>query len=270
MRRLLTQTRKIVLGTSLMACATNSNIEPQPKAGPVTVRQPEPAKKTPTIPTVANEQSPTHSGPWKFSYTPGTYTYTITTAAQVTLLSDTSNKRTLQTMSKNVVVNITQNGEIVVNSLSALDSSNSCDTAAASAIMKHQLVPKLPELLVANSTLHDSANVTACISLIPSRATIKERYTVFGDTTYEGIVVLRVQRLDSTVVDGEGKIGQHRLLLTAVGTGITELYFDLTAGRLLGSTGTQVTKLDITTSGQTNHFTQYVTQHTAFLSIHKP
>ena len=267
MRRLFISAYKVVLGISLTACATSPNVEPQPKAGPAAEHQPEPAKTIPAAPIAAGEKGPLHSGPWQFTYTSGTYTYVITTAAQVTALSDTNNKRTLQTASKKAMVSVSQDGEVAIVSSSALtpDSSTICDTVGALTILKHQLVPKLPRLLVANSTWYDSTNVTVCLGLVPSQANITEQYVVLGDTTYGGVSALRVQRSDSITANGEGKIGQHRLLLAATGNGTTELYFDPTAGKLLGSVGTQGMKLDITTSGQTNHFTQYVTQHTTLL-----
>ena len=271
MRRRFISTCKIVLGTSFIACTNSPNIEPQPAVGPAVGHQPELPhgipRGTPTAPAVTSGKDLPYTGPWEFIYTPGTYIYTITTATQVKSMLDTNSKRTLQTTSKKVVVRVTQNGETqIASSLAPTpDSSTICDTAATIAIQKHQLVPNLPRTLVANSTWNDSTSMTGCLGPVSSQANVTEKYAVLGDTIYDGITVLHVQRLESITANGEGRIGQHRLLLTARGNGIADLYFDLAAGRFLGSARTQIMKLDITASGQTSHFTQYATQHATLL-----
>jgi len=110
---------------------------------------------------------------------------------------------------------------------------------------------------------NDSSVTTGCRGPIPTTVKATYTYTVSHDTLYEGVKALHVKRTDILAAQGAGNEGQHQVSLAASGSGTMNFYLDITSGVLLGSTNSQVTRLDITTSGQTAHFLQYVTEHIA-------
>ncbi|MES2357702.1 MAG: hypothetical protein V4529_05105 [Gemmatimonadota bacterium] len=84
-------------------------------------------------------------------------------------------------------------------------------------------------------------------------------YIVVGDTAFTNAVALQIHRTDSLSAAGEGTEGQHRIIVTATGTGVMDLFLDTAAGRLLSSRGLQTTLVSITTSGKLTQFIQHVT-----------
>jgi hypothetical protein len=72
--------------------------------------------------------------------------------------------------------------------------------------------------------------------------------------------VLVIQRADSIHAEGEGAQQQHRLLLTAIGTGNATYYVDVRTSYVVHLTVNQDIDLTITTSGKANHFHQNAKQ----------
>jgi hypothetical protein len=104
-----------------------------------------------------------------------------------------------------------------------------------------------------------------CVGNTFAHTILANTYTVTGDTIYNGVTALHVTRSSVISAHGEGTEGQHRVLLSTTGTGTTDLYFDVAAGRFLGSLGTQTSAVDVTTSGQLNHFLQRAIERVTFV-----
>jgi hypothetical protein len=261
MKRLSIVFLHAVISYGILACArqpvivTPPPIQAKPTgSGPVVTISPAPG-------TQPLENS---KGPWKFTYTPGSYRYTIVTAAKIALQSDTNAKRELPTVSERTSIVVTKNGDVQVTD-PPRSTSVACDTMAALVTRAQELLPKIPEHLVADSTWNDSSVTTGCRGSISTTVKATYTYTVLQDTLYDGTQALHVKRVDILTAQGAGNEGQHQISLMASGTGTIHFYFDATSGLLLGSLNDQVTKLDITTSGQIEHFLQYVTEHVALV-----
>ena len=112
--------------------------------------------------------------------------------------------------------------------------------------------------LTKNQTWTDSSTVPACSGSIPVQITSIRSYRVVGET--EGVVL--VERQDKTVATGEGAQGQHRIFLTARGSGSTQLRLDRLTGEVLSTSGTSQTEVDIGSSGRLQRFVQVVRDHT--------
>ena len=78
---------------------------------------------------------------------------------------------------------------------------------------------------------------------------------------------VQIHRADSVSANGEGADGQHRIIIAAKGTGDTDLYFDVTSGRLIESRGVQNSVVSVTTSGTTTQFTQRVTENVGLTGV---
>jgi hypothetical protein len=96
--------------------------------------------------------------------------------------------------------------------------------------------------------------------MIPAQSTIISNYFVVGDTTINNAMILQIQRTDSLSANGEGADGQHRILVTAAGTGSGTLYLDVATGRLVGLFEVQSTRVNVTTSGRMTQFVQHTTE----------
>jgi len=77
-----------------------------------------------------------------------------------------------------------------------------------------------------------------------------------GESVYEGVRVLVVQRNDTIQAEGEGAQQQHRLMLSANGMGSATYYIDISSGRILHLSVGQDLDLSITASGRTTRFRQ--------------
>jgi hypothetical protein len=85
-------------------------------------------------------------------------------------------------------------------------------------------------------------------------------YTVVGQTSYENATVLVIQRTDSIHGEGEGAQQQHRLMLTANGTGQATYYIDTATGHVAHLIVNQDVDLTVSASGKANYFKQNVRQ----------
>jgi hypothetical protein len=92
--------------------------------------------------------------------------------------------------------------------------------------------------------------------MVPTTALIARSYVVSGETTYQGLPVVVVQRRDSIHAHGEGAQQQHRLTLDVSGTGNATYYLNPQNGFILRLNTGQDLDLAITTSGKIYRFKQ--------------
>jgi hypothetical protein len=254
-----------LLGAGLiMACASV-----QPTIVPEPVNEPganaaQPAPTAPTVPTAAPTSSVPvpRSGSWTFAYVPGTYAYTVTTNAIVEPVTDTTQKRQIPASNQTATIAISAAGDVeVVNPVAV--TSASCDSNAAITARAQQLIPKLPSHLVAGDRWRDSTTTTGCRGMIPAESKVISDYVVIGDTSFANVPAVQIHRTDLLSVNGEGTEGQHRIFVTATGTGVADLFFNIAAGQFVGSRSLQTTLVNVTTSGRSTRFIQHVTESVA-------
>jgi hypothetical protein len=237
----------LILGT---ACAT-------PRGGEGVV-EPSPSPM-PSVEAPVSETKGASRGPWSFRYAPGTYTYSIITEAQVAQLPDTTNFRAIPATTQMATVAVTDTGVVVIDP--ATPETLQCDPSAALFTRAQVLLPQLPSYeLSAGATWNDSTTSNGCRGTIPTTTTVVRTFTVVGDTTYDATSALHIKRTETIVAKGEGNEGQHRIVLSATGSGSTDIYLDVATGRLLGVTSQQTTQVGITTSGRVSEFLQKVTE----------
>ncbi|MEO6864649.1 MAG: hypothetical protein ABI229_04280, partial [Gemmatimonadaceae bacterium] len=209
-----------VLGTAIvMACASIA-----PASGPASTsngnQQPAPAN-APTSPRVAAPTAaptPTRTGSWTFRYSPAPRTYTIIVDATVAPVSDTTQQRSIPRLSQTTTIAVSATGDVqVIDPVTA--TSGTCDTNAALVTMARQVIPKLPTHLSTGDSWRDSTVTSGCRGTIPAESTVISKYQVIGDTIFAGVTALQIQRADSISATGEGADGQHRILISASGTG---------------------------------------------------
>jgi hypothetical protein len=99
--------------------------------------------------------------------------------------------------------------------------------------------------------------------MIPTTANIGRLYRVIGETTYDGIPVVAVERRDSIRAHGEGAQQQHQLTIDVSGSGTALEYLSTSSGRLVSVTTNQELNLVITTSAQVRRFKQTLKQELA-------
>jgi hypothetical protein len=102
--------------------------------------------------------------------------------------------------------------------------------------------------------------MVGCQGSIPLRSRVSHTFTVGGEISYENTPVLVIQRADSIHAEGEGAQQQHRILLTAIGTGNATYYVDTGTGHVVHLIINQDIDLTINTSGRANHFRQSARQ----------
>jgi hypothetical protein len=138
---------------------------------------------------------------------------------------------------------------------------NPCNPVATALITDlHYLLAPFPASLSMASTWRDSTNVIVCGGSIPVRSRATHSYAVAGETLYEGVPVLVIQRADTIHAEGEGAQQQHRMVLTADGVGSATYYLDPRAGHVIHLTVNQNLDLIVTASGRANHFRQTAKQ----------
>jgi hypothetical protein len=118
----------------------------------------------------------------------------------------------------------------------------------------HNLLVVFPIQLSQGNSWRDSLEVSTCQGMIPTTVRIARSYVASGESTYQGSLVVVVQRRDSINAHGEGAQQQHRVTLDASGIGNATYYVDPQNGFILRLNTEQNLDLAITASGKINHF----------------
>jgi hypothetical protein len=118
----------------------------------------------------------------------------------------------------------------------------------------HNLLIGFPLQLSQGSAWRDSLDLNTCQGMIPTTVHIARSYIVSGETAYQGLSVVVVQRRDSIHAHGEGAQQQHRVTLDASGTGNATYYLNPQNGFILRLNTEQNLDLAITTSGKIHRF----------------
>ncbi len=239
------------------ACASISPVHtpsPSPQPG---VEPAQPANETPPKPITPPPPTTRSNGAWKFAYTPGTYVYALTTDATIAPLNDTTRKRQIPELSQQATLAMSATGDLqVIDPVPS--ASSACDTVAALITRAQQLIPKIPDHFAAGNHWRDSTTTNGCRGIIPATSQVISNYTVVGDTTFAGTASVQIHRTDSLTANGEGAEGQHRIIMTATGTGDADLFFNTATGMFVGSNSLQTSVVNITTSGRLTQFLQHV------------
>lgn len=187
-----------------------------------------------------------------------------------TAIIDTSATTTEGTIGpvQSVRLPVQLSGSVIGDSLtiSTDSTSENCNpvTSALSADL-HNLLIGLPVQLSQSSAWRDSLDISTCQAMIPTTVHIARSYIIAGETRYQGLPVVMVQRRDSIHAHGEGAQQQHRVTLDASGTGNGTYYVDPQNGFILHLNTEQNLDLAITASGKINRFRETSTQ--SFSSI---
>lgn len=249
------------LAVAFVAAACASNPAPTPSPSP----DQRPPSTAPVVPPITPAPAAIRGGAWAFSYAPGTYTYTIVTDAVVAPLTDTTQKRAAPTSPERASITVSADGAVQVISPQP-GATGACDATAAALTRAQQLIPTLPAHVTGGESWSDSTTTDGCRGSVPATSHVVHTYTVLGDTVLTGANALHVHRDDVISATGEGAEGQHRVLISATGTGSAELFFDVSTGRFLGSDGVQNSTVDVNTSGRITRFAQRVSQRVALTS----
>ena len=254
-----------VLSTALIMACTSAPVTTV--VVPASAPSINPTQSTPSVPVVTAPVRPIpRSGTWAFSYAPGTYTYTITTDATIAPVGDTTQQRQVPELSQKATITISATGDVAVTDPVAV-TSGVCDPNATLTTRAQGFISKLSNHLTAGDSWRDSTTTTGCRGMIPAESTIISNYVAIGDTTFANTLALQIHRTDSLTAIGEGAEGQHRILVTAKGTGLTDLFFNVATGRFIGSRGQQTSLVNVTTSGRLTQFIQRVTELVAIVGL---
>lgn len=267
-------------------------------AGCVSARPPQPAAPTPSVPV----PSPINTGPktWSFNFTPGTVAYKISRSATIDDL-DAGAKREISTNSSHESIELQAIGDtisftavvdtfstttqgaigpaqvaqlplqlagfLVSDSLVFTDSLiQKCNPIATALVTDlHNLLVSFPDTLSIQMSWRDSTSLLGCQGSIGTQSHLTRSFKVIGESSYEGIPAVIVQRIDSIQATGEGAQQQHRMLLDARGIGSAVYYLDISSGRVLHLSSNQDLNLLITASGKLSHFRESAKQEFALV-----
>ena len=251
-----------------------------------------PRTGTPTAMPSAPAPTAAATASWTFRFAPGNVIYRISRSAAIENLADssrheittnsthesvslspsidsiaftavvdtflTTTQRTIGA-AQSVQLPLQVTGVLVGDSLTVLPDSLSegCSPVTTALITDlHNLLPRLPTTLSAGASWADSTNATGCQGSIPTTSHTSRSFRVIGESRYEAIPVLVVQRADTIHAEGEGAQLQHRLQLKASGVGNATYYMDAGSGRIVRLTVSQDLNLTITASGKPSYFRQ--------------
>jgi hypothetical protein len=256
-----------------------------------TVQPGRPTTPLPSLPTPV--PSPAGTGSWTFNYAPGSVSYQITRNAEIESQSDSGNHREISTNTTHEWLTLEATGDtiyftavvdtfatmtqgkigpvqsvqlpvrlsgsfvgdsIVISADSLAESCNPASSALSADL--HNLFVRFPAQLSQGSRWRDSVELKSCEGMIPTTVQIGRSYLVSGESTYEGIPVLVVQRIDTIRAHGEGAQQQHRLTLDASGTGKSLYYLSTRDGRIVRLNSGQDLNLVFTVAGQIHRFKQ--------------
>lgn len=264
--------------------------------GCTSTRSPQPAVPQPV--TAIPVPAATAPSSWTFNLAPGAMAYRISRSGVVENRSDSAIRREISANSSHETITLEQTGDTIgftatVDSFSTTSQgittppqqtttlpfqlsghfagdtiqissaalSDQCFPVATALITDiHNLLPRFPQSLSTTSRWNDSTNSVGCQGSIPIRSQVSHSFSVVGETSYENSHVLVIQRADTIHAEGEGAQQQHRVLVTATGTGNAMYYLDPGTGHVVHLTVSQDVDLTVTASGRVNHFRQNAKQ----------
>lgn len=267
-------------------------------AGCASARPPQPAAPAPSVPV----PSPINTGPktWSFTFVPGTVTYKISRSATIEDL-EAGARREISTNSSHESIGLQAIGDtisvmavvdtfstttqgaigpaqaaqlpfqlsgfLVGDSLVITDTpAQKCNPVASALITDlHNLLVGFPDTLSIQMSWRDSTSVLGCQGSIGTQSHVTRLYKVIGESIYESIPAVIVQRIDSIQATGEGAQQQHRILLDARGSGSAVYYLDMNSGRVLHLSTSQDLNLVVTASGKSSHFRESAKQEFALV-----
>lgn len=258
-----------------VACSTT-------RSSPPPVSTPAPVSPTGQVPppTVPG------AGAWSFRYQPGIAGYQVTRSATIARL-DTAGNTELSTNTSHESVTL-DSTDLGINFVGVVDGfttttqgligpvqrtqlpvqvsgsftpsgltitsqapSEKCDPvySVLFADLYNLLVP-FPQQLSPEISWTDSVEVRGCPAGVPTLSHTTRVFTVTGEVTYDGRPAVMLQRVDTTLAQGEGGLQQHRVSIDAHGTGTAVYYLDVASGRIIHLTTNQTLTLGITASSR--------------------
>jgi hypothetical protein len=124
----------------------------------------------------------------------------------------------------------------------------------------HNILVPFPSRLEPGMTWRDSVELVGCQAMVPTTARARRSFLVSGETVYEGMPALIVQRSDTIQAHGEGAQQQHRVVLDATGSGTVAYYLSPSTGQVVHAVVAQELSLAIAASGKVHHFRQSLKQ----------
>jgi hypothetical protein len=255
-----------------------------------------PLPPTPVIPR--SDSGAVTARTWSFSYEPGTGSYHIKRTATIEDVSDSMRVREAATNLTHETLALERIGDTIQVTITAdtfatasqglpqpiqsvalpvhlaallsrddvqlvADSSTEQECNAARSALRsdlHNLITPFPPQLTRGMMWTDSVELKSCQGMIPTTANIGRSYSVTGETIYNGIPVLVIERRDVIRAHGDGAQQQHQVTIDATGTGSAVEYLNIATGRIVTVTTTQELSLTIRASGQAHHFKQSLEQ----------
>lgn len=229
------------------------------------------------------------SASWSFKYAPGTITYRISRSAAIESSNpDSVHRREISTNTTHEILTLEPTDQatnftavvdtfatttqgligpvqpvqlpvhisgsitdstVTINSEAGSEKCNAIGSMLATDL--RNLLITFPGQLSSGVRWRDSTLVNGCQAGIPTSAHTTRSFVVSGEASYEGRSVLLITRADTTRAQGEGGLQQHRVSISATGTGAAVYYLDPIAGRIVRLTVDQIINLGLTTlSGQ--------------------
>jgi len=236
---------------------------------------------------------PPTAGSWTFNYAPGAISYQISRTAAIESQSDSGSHREISANTTHELVTLEPLGDTIhftaavdvfsnttqgaigpaqvtqlpvqlsgtfsgdslrLSSDSTTEKCNPVSSALSADL--HNLLVHFPAPLSQGSRWRDSVEMKTCEGMLPTTARITRSFIVSGEATYQGQLVLMVQRSDTVQAHGEGAQQQHSIVLDAKGTGNAIYYVSPADGRIVRVTTGQDLDLAITASGKIHRFKQ--------------
>ena len=258
-----------------------------------------PAGSTRTLPpapaTPEPGVQPVSTGPWRFSYAPGTHgyvvrsnatieavesgaldsvqsvahlTYELIPAGEELLISGTIDSFTvnvgdsvpqpMHVLSFPIVFSgrMDEAGQIL--EFTSPDTSTCGSAAGALLGIARELLVAVPEQLTVGETWQDSTSTTSCRGDIPMTVSTTRHYQVEEQVDSSGIAVLRITRRSDLAMHGTGTRPIQATTVNGTGTGMMELFLDPLTGTFDHAAGESLTTLTFDAASRRETFLQRV------------
>ena len=155
---------------------------------------------------------------------------------------------------------ISTSSRLTLSLLSAESNQSPCDSLTYSYLGElHSGIFFLPQHLQTTTTWTDTLSTIQCSgSKLPSNVESIRTYQVQGEDINTHLLL--ITRTEAINVTGTGSQGEHRVNLSAQGTGASKIFLDPQTGTVHLIEANQRFSIVIFTSGQIHHFTQETKQ----------